>query len=91
VKDCGIKVEHDDLVEMAKKATKMQFAQYGMANVPDDLLQKYTDDMLKDKKVTSNMADRVIEDKLVAAMKDMVTLNRKNISLEDFYKSIESK
>lgn len=91
VKNSDIKVEKEDLMEMAKKATRMQFAQYGMSNVPDDLLQKYADDMLKDKKVTSNMVDRVIEEKIVAVIKDQVTLNKKKISIEDFYKSMEEK
>ncbi|MBO5721341.1 MAG: trigger factor, partial [Bacteroidales bacterium] len=91
VKDAEIKVEKADIEEMAKKATKMQFAQYGMANVPEDLLQKYADDMLKDKKIVNNMLDRVMEEKIVEVIKSKVTLDTKEVTLDDFYKSLEVK
>ena len=91
VKDNEIKVERADIEEMAKKTTKMQFAQYGMANVPEDLLQKYADDMMKDQKIVNNMLDRVMEEKIVEVIKSKVTLNNKKTTLEDFYKSLETK
>ena len=91
VKDAEIKVEKADIEEMAKKATKMQFAQYGMANVPEDLLQKYAEDMMKDKNIVNNMLDRVMEEKIVEVIKSKVTLENKQVTLEDFYKSLEVK
>ena len=42
-----VKVEQADVMETAKAVTRMQFAQYGMTNVPDDLLENYSKDMLK--------------------------------------------
>ena len=91
VKDAEVKVERADIEEMAKKATKMQFAQYGMANVPEDLLQKYADDMMKDQKIVNNMLDRVMEEKIIEVIKSKVTLEIKEVKLEDFYKSLETK
>ena len=91
VKDAEVKVEKADIEEMAKKATKMQFAQYGMANVPEDLLQKYAEDMMKDKNIVNNMLDRVMEEKIVEVIKSKVTLENKQVTLEDFYKSLEVK
>ena len=69
----------------------MQFAQYGMANVPEDLLQKYADDMMKDQKIVNNMLDRVMEEKIIEVIKSKVTLDVKEVKLEDFYKSLETK
>ncbi|HIT82395.1 MAG TPA: trigger factor [Candidatus Caccoplasma merdavium] len=91
VKKYEIKVDDADMLEMAKKATRAQFAQYGMANVPDDLLEKYASDMLKDKKIVSNIAERATEEKIIETIKSHVSLNEKNISVEDFYKMFESK
>lgn len=91
VKKYEIKVNDADMLEMAKKATRAQFAQYGMANVPDDLLEKYASDMLKDKKIVSNIAERATEEKIIETIKSHVSLNEKNISVEDFYKMFESK
>ena len=42
-----IKVEQTDITNMAKEATRAQFAQYGMINVPDELLENYSKEMLK--------------------------------------------
>lgn len=45
-----IKVEQDDVLKMAKETTKAQFAQYGMLSVPDDLLDNYAQEMLKEER-----------------------------------------
>ena len=45
----GIKVEQDDLLAIAKENTRMQFAQYGMMNLPEDMVENYAKDMLKKK------------------------------------------
>lgn len=91
VKKYEIKVDDADMLEMAKKATRAQFAQYGMTNVPDDLLEKYASDMLKDKKIVSNIAERATEEKIIETIKSHVSLNEKNVSVEDFYKMFENK
>ena len=91
VKNFDIKVEDADIRAMARKATQVQFAQYGMMNVPADLLDKYAADMLKDKNTARNVADRAVEEKITATIKNTVTLNEKEISAEDFYKMFENK
>ena len=62
-----------------------------MMNVPADLLDKYAADMLKDKNTARNVADRAVEEKITATIKNTVTLNEKEISAEDFYKMFENK
>lgn len=53
VKENDIKVEQDDVINMAKEATKAQFAQYGMLTIPDDILENYAKEMLKRKKAST--------------------------------------
>ena len=91
VKAGNVTVDRKDVEEVAKKTTKLQFAQYGMTNVPDDLLQKYADDMLKDSKAARNMSERAIEEKIISYIKDNVSLVKKEIALDDFYKMFENK
>ncbi|MBQ9645673.1 MAG: trigger factor, partial [Prevotella sp.] len=43
----GVKVEDADLKAVAKDAIRAQFAQYGMQNVPDDVIDQYADEQLK--------------------------------------------
>lgn len=83
-----IKVEREDIEHMAKEATKVQFAHYGMMNVPEDLLAKYAQEMLKQQDTVNSLVNRVIEAKLAMALKAQVTLNNKTISIEEFNKML---
>ena len=85
----GIKVEQADIQNMAKEAPRAQFAQYGMINVPDELLDNYSKEMLKKRESVEALVNRVIETKLAAAVKGQITLNHKAISVEDFNKMFQ--
>ena len=89
VKANEIKVEQADITNMAKEATRAQFAQYGMLNVPDELLDNYAKEMLKKKESIDGLVNRAIETKLAAALKEQVTLEHKPISAADFNKMFE--
>jgi trigger factor len=86
VSNYGVKVEQKDITDAAKEATKAQFAQYGMLNVPDELLENYTKEMLKKKESVEALVNRAIEVKLIAAVKPAVTLDAQSISVEEFNK-----
>ena len=85
----NIKVEQADINEMAKEATRAQFAQYGMINVPDELLENYSKEMLKKRESVEALVNRSIEAKLSEALKAQVTLNHKAVSAEEFNKMFE--
>jgi trigger factor len=87
----GIKVEEDDLKAVAKEAARAQFAQYGMSNIPDEYLENYAQDMLKKRENVDGLVDRAVDVKLIAALKSVVKLNEKKISLEDFQKMLQEK
>ena len=86
-----IKVEDDDLKNVAKDAARAQFAQYGMSNVPDEYIENYAQDMLKKRENIDNIIDRAVDVKLTAALKNVVTLNEKKVTLEDFQKLFQEK
>jgi len=87
----GIKVENDDLKQVAKEAARAQFAQYGMSNVPEEYLDNYAQEMLKKRENVDGLVDRAVDIKLTAALKQVVKLNEKEISLDDFNKLFEAK
>ena len=89
VKENDIKVEQDDVINMAKEATKAQFAQYGMLTIPDDILENYAKEMLKKKESIDGLVNRVVETKLATALKGKVTLENKTVSMEEFNKMFE--
>lgn len=86
VKAYGIKVGKEDLLATAKNITKSQFAQYGMINVPEEVLGNYADEMLKKQDQIELLVSRSVENKLSVALKNVVNLNHKEISVEDFNK-----
>jgi trigger factor len=84
-------VEDDDLKAVAKEAARVQFAQYGMSNVPDEYLDNYAQEMLKKRESVDGLVDRAVDVKLTAALKQVVKLNKKSISLEEFQKLLNEK
>ena len=81
-----IKVEQDDVLETAKEVTRMQFAQYGMMNVPDEAIENYAAGMLKDKQQIEGLVSRTEDRKIGAKAKEVVKLQKKSVSQEEFNK-----
>ena len=87
----NIKVEDDDLKAVAKEAIRAQFAQYGMSNVPEDVLENYAAEQLKKRENVENFVDRAIDMKLTETLKNVVKLNQKEVTLADFNKLMQEK
>ncbi len=87
----NIKVEDADLKAVAKAAIRQQFAQYGMNNLPDDLLDNYAAEELKKRESVDNFVDRAIDQKIIETFKNVVKLNQKEVTLEEFNKVMQEK
>ncbi len=81
-----VKIGDEDVKEAAREAARAQFAQYGMNNIPQEYIDNYADELLKKQETVQNFVDRAIDVKLVAALKNVVKLNKKDISLDDYNK-----
>lgn len=81
-----IKVDDADVLNAAKETARVQFAQYGMNNVPDEYVENYAKEILKKRENVDGLVDRAVDIKLTAALKKVVKLNEKEISLDDFNK-----
>ncbi len=86
-----VKVEEADVQAAAVEAARVQFAQYGMNNVPAEYLENYAKEMLSKRESLDGVIDRAVEVKLTAALKGVVSLNNKEVSLEEFNKLVEVK
>ena len=84
-----VKVEDADLKAVAKDAIRAQFAQYGMSNVPEDVLDNYAEEQLKKRENVENFVDRAIDVKLTQALKGIVKLNEKEVTLDEFNKMMQ--
>ena len=81
-----IKIEDADVKAVAIDVTRMQFAQYGMTSVPEEYLEQYAEGMLKNREQVDNLVNAAVDRKLMAALKDVVKLDKKTISFEEFGK-----
>lgn len=86
-----IKIEQDDIKNAAKESARAQFAQYGMTNIPDEYLDNYATDLLKKQEQVQAFVDRAIDMKLTEALKKVVKLTNKKVSLDGFNKLFEEK
>ena len=86
VEALGIKIEDADVKAAAIDMTRMQFAQYGMNSVPEEYLTQYAEEMLKKPEQVDTFINIAVDRKLMVALKDVVTLETKEISFEDFQK-----
>ncbi len=85
-----VKVNDDDVRNAARETARVQFAQYGMNNVPDEYVNNYADQLLKKQESVQQFVDRAVDLKLIEAIKKVVKLNKKSISLDDFNKMMSA-
>jgi trigger factor len=84
-KENEIKVEPDDLNAEAANLIKNQFKMYGLNDVPEEYLIKYTNDILKNKEEVEKLYQQILERKVVEFVSDQIKLELKEITQEEFY------
>ncbi|MDH6354932.1 trigger factor [Dysgonomonas sp. PH5-45] len=84
-----LKIEEADLKEVAIMATQAQFAQYGMMNVPADVIENYAAEMVKNNDQRRNLLDKAMENKIIEFLKKTLGLKEVSISLNEFKKFFE--
>ena len=87
----NIKVEKEDVLKVCKDVARMQFAQYGMSNVPDEYLDNYVQQIMKEEKNLDSYVERASDVKLAEALKKVVKLNEKTVTLDEFNKLMSEK
>ena len=86
-----VKVQHEDVLETAKRYTRIQFAQYGMMNLPEETVTNYAAEMLKNEQQAQGLVERTVENLMAAKAKEAVTLKTKEVTMEEFRKLSEKK
>ncbi len=79
-----IKIEQEEAIEEAKSMAQAQFAQYGMPAAPAEMLENYAQQILSTKEQAQRIYEKLYESKVVAAVKEQVTVNEKPLSVEEF-------
>ena len=84
MKKYDVKIEEADLLASAKGFAAYQFAMYGMNNVPEEQLEAFAKNILSQEEQGRRILDKVEDDKTFAAVREVVTLKKKKISVEKF-------
>ncbi len=82
----GVKVEDADVRRSAMDFARFQFMQYGMNNIPEEYLEQYAENLLKDRNQVNNFIEQAVDTKLIGKLKEVVKLERKSVSMEEFSK-----
>ena len=79
-----ISVSADDAKAEAKVLAAAQFAQYGMPNAPEDMLENFAKNILDNKEQSQKIYEKLYEQKVVESVSSKVKVAEKAVSAEEF-------
>lgn len=79
-----ISINDDDLLNVARMLARQQFAQYGMTNIPDEAVDKYAADIVKDQKAHEQLYAQAFDMKFYNGVRASVTVDEKDVDVEQF-------
>ena len=79
-------VTPEDATAEAKALAAAQFAQYGMPSAPEDMLEGYAKQILENKEQAQKIYEKLLEQKVVEAVKAKIKVTEKAVSADDFAK-----
>jgi trigger factor len=88
-RDNEVKISEEELQKEAEKITRYQFRQYGLFYATDEQIANYAKETLKKDEDAKRIADKILEEKVILLMKDIVKLENKSVTVEEFNKLFE--
>lgn len=89
-RESEIKITEEELKKEAENITRQQFRQYGLFYATDEQVSNYAVETLKREEDAKRIADKILEEKVILALKEIVKLETKTVTTEDFNKLFES-
>lgn len=86
VKQFDVKLTEEEVKNLARLIARQQLAQYGMTNLPDEALNQYAENILKDERMAPSLHRQGLEMNIFKAVRENVTVDEKSVSVEDFNK-----
>lgn len=88
-KENDITVTPEEADAFAKRMALAQFQQYGMHDVPEEQLESFAKMIMEKPEEQERIYKKVQEDKVVAHVKEKVTLDEEEVSQEEFNKMMQ--
>ena len=84
MKKFELKIEENDIREAAKAFVTYQYAMYGLGNVPEEMINEAVVNVLQDQKQVERMVEQVEDSKVIAKIKEIITVKATKITSEKF-------
>jgi trigger factor len=88
-RDNEVKITEEELVREAENITRQQFQQYGLFYATAEQINNYAKETLKREEDAKRIADKILEDKVLLLIKEMVKLENKSATIDEFNKLFE--
>ncbi len=88
-KDNSMKISEEELQKEAEKITRYQFQQYGLFYATDEQIANYAKETLKREEDAKRIADKILDDKVLSHLKELVKVEEKSVTAEEFNKLFE--
>jgi trigger factor len=88
-RDNDVKISEEELLKEAASITRYQFQQYGLFYATEDQINNYAKETLKREEDAKRIADKILEEKVILLMKELVKLEDKSVTIEEFNKLFE--
>lgn len=88
--DNGVKISEEELQKEAENLTRYQFQQYGLFYATEEQIANYAKETLKRDEDAKRIADKILEEKVIVLMKELVKIENKSVTIEEFNKLFES-
>jgi trigger factor len=89
-RDNEVKISEEELQKEAENITRYQFQQYGLFYATGEQITNYAKETLKREEDAKRIADKILEEKVILIMKELVKLENKDVTVEEFNKLFES-
>jgi trigger factor len=88
-RDNDVKIVEEELLKEAENITRQQFHQYGLFYATDEQITNYAKETLKRENDAKRIADNILEEKVIIVLKELVKLENKSVTVEEFNKLFE--
>jgi len=79
-----VKISEEELLREAENITRYQFQQYGLFYATNDQITNYAQETLKREDDAKRIADKILEEKVILLIKEIVKLEDKSVTVEEF-------
>lgn len=84
-----VKITEEELLKEAETITRIQFRQYGLFYASDEQVTNFARETLKREDEAKKIADKILDEKVIAIIKEIVKLENKTLTVDEFNKLFE--